>query len=392
MTLHLQNHRQLKRNSKLLTLCHALFHISKYNPSCFSHSSHQYISTPAATPPNPSSTEEGVQITEDENAWTAFVTELETKDMEWRESKLARPNCKNMGLHLRALQNANVISQHNIRCFAHDPANDIHAEFRRSLEQKSFAVDRPEEEQKAFKDAANALLVNTLQRSASVVTTLHKSGDNDLTAAKSFKLILIDEGCQSSELETLLAWASNYKQALLILIIGDPKQLPPTVKSRNFKDEMNNPFWAQLMVSYYQRLALRGYPTFLLTEQYRLAEGLSEVCNLLFYAGRITDAEVTKLANRPRARNALEWIDKNFQVNDGIPHVCLRVPQGVCLKDKYFSRYNIHNVVVTIHSIRSMIADKLWVDSEITIITAYRAQASLYRDVLRMLKLCKKSA
>jgi len=97
-----------------------------------------------------------------------------------------------------------------------------------------------------------------------VVTTLHKIGDKTLKDSKSFKLLLIDEGCQALELETLLAWISNYQQALPIVIIGDPKQLPPTVKSKNF-DGTTNPFAAQLMRSYYEPMHIHGFPTFLST-------------------------------------------------------------------------------------------------------------------------------
>lgn len=57
------------------------------------------------------------------------------------------------------------------------------------------------------------------------------------------------------------------------------------------------------------------------------------------------------------------------------------------LKDQFHSRYNLHNIVAAIHAIREMLADKLWTESEITVITPYRAQAARYRTTLRSLKL-----
>lgn len=69
---------------------------------------------------------------EDEQAWFEFFTEVETKDETWKGSKLARPNFKSMGLHTRALQNANILS-HDLECFAHNADNDRHAEFRTAL-------------------------------------------------------------------------------------------------------------------------------------------------------------------------------------------------------------------------------------------------------------------
>jgi len=229
-------------------------------------------------------TADELAMIEDEQAWFEYFTEIEKKDETWKGSKLARPDFKSMGLHRRALQNANIIS-HDIKCFAHDADHDIHAEFRTASKAKHFFSESPEEK-KAYKESADKLLIDTLQKSGCVVTTLHKVGNKMLKDSKSFQLVLIDEGCQASEPETLLAWISNYQQALLIVIIGDPKQLPPTVKSKDF-ELMTNPFAAQLMRSYYEPMHVRGFPTFLSTED--LAElyiserrqpkiGFSNVC------------------------------------------------------------------------------------------------------------------
>ena len=172
-----------------------------------------------------------------------------------------------------------------MKCFAHDAGHDIHVEFRTALKAKHFSSESPEEN-KAYKDSADKLLVDTVQKTGCVVTTLHKVGDKMLKDSKSFQLVLIDEGCQASESETddkilknsksfqlvlidegcqasepetLLAWISNCETALLIVILGDSKQLPPTVKSKNF-EYMINPFTAHLMRSYYERMHIRGFP------------------------------------------------------------------------------------------------------------------------------------
>jgi len=65
------------------------------------------------------------------------------------------------------------------------------------------------EEKKAYEESADKLLIDILQKSGCVVTTLHKFRDKTLKDSKSFKLLLFDEGCQVSELEILLAWISN---------------------------------------------------------------------------------------------------------------------------------------------------------------------------------------
>ena len=43
-----------------------------------------------------------------------------------------------------------------------------------------------------------------------------------------------------------------------------------------------NPFADQMIVSFFERLRSRGLDSFMLTEQFRLAEGLEEVFNERF--------------------------------------------------------------------------------------------------------------
>lgn len=111
------------------------------------------------------------------------------------------------------------------------------------------------------------------------------------------------------------------------------------------------------------------------------------MCNKLFYQGRITDAECTKLVNRPKARDAINWIRETYQVDDGIPHICLHVEDGVMLQDQFHSRYNLHNFVAAIHAILKMLADGLWTESQISVLTPYRRQAAIYHFILGLLKL-----
>ena len=196
---------------------------------------------------------------------------------------------------------------------------------------------------------------------------------------------VIDEACQSTELETLLVWAHNTETLLLLVFLGDPKQLRGTVKSYNqsTSDNLVNPFANQMIISFFERLWLRNYDTYMFTEQYRLAEGLEEVFNHLFYDGKITNAECTKIANRPGAQNAIEYIQKTYRLHDNIPHVCLNVVDGVCLRGALKSRFNPQNIAATTHAINSMFDANLWTQDEISVITPYREQAALYRKVFR---------
>ena len=118
-------------------------------------------------------------------------------------------------------------------------------------------------------------------------------------------------------------------------------------------------------------------------EQYRLASGLEDVFNHLFYKRKIINADCTKLEKRPRAQKAIEWIQNTYGIKDGIPHVCLNVADGVCLRGALQSRFNLHNIVATTHAITSMINAGLWTEDDISVITPYREQADIYRKVFR---------
>ena len=53
----------------------------------------------------------------DSRLFYSYMTELQEKDQEWKGTKVGRPNFKNMGLSVRALQNAGVV-QYELDCFA----------------------------------------------------------------------------------------------------------------------------------------------------------------------------------------------------------------------------------------------------------------------------------
>ena len=317
-----------------------------------------------------------------ERFFHAYMAELQQKDTEWKR-KPGRPNFKDMGLNIRALQNARVV-EHNIQCFAptgHDP----HAEFRECLKNQDFARGKTDEEITRYQWLEDQLMIDTLRKSKGVITTLSKTGDNKLNKAKKPVVAVIDEACQSTELETLLVWAHNTETLLLLVFLGDPKQLRGTVKSynQNTSDNLVNPFANQMIISFFERLWIRNFDTYMFTEQYRLAEGLEEVFNHLFYNGKITNADCTKIENRPGAQNAIEYIQKTYRLHDDIPHVCINVVDGVCLRGASKSRFNPQNIAATTHAINLMLDANLWTQDEISVITPYREQAALYRKVFR---------
>ena len=92
-----------------------------------------------------------------------------------------------------------------------------------------------------------------------------------------FQVVFMDEAYQAGDLETLLAWAYNTRTLLLFVLIDDPVQLHPTFKSNNYREGITNSLYDQGITSLFERLWRRGFPTYVLTEQHRLAKGLKDI-------------------------------------------------------------------------------------------------------------------
>lgn len=75
-------------------------------------------------------------------------------------------------------------------------------------------------------------------------------------------------------------------------MVGDPKQLPTTTKSKNKNtdDDLGNPFADQNQIGFMTRLQNLGFRMPMFIEQFRLTEGLEEFSNTLFYDRRLRNA------------------------------------------------------------------------------------------------------
>ena len=100
----------------------------------------------------------------------------------------------------------------------------------------------------------------------------------------------------------------------------------------------------------------------MLTEQHRLAHGLEEGFNRLFYGGKITNAPETTIDKRPVVQSAIDFIQNTFGLYNGIPYVCINVTDGVCLRGASKSRFNLQNVITDVYVIRNVFDSKLHED------------------------------
>jgi hypothetical protein len=103
-----------------------------------------------------------------------------------------------------------------------------------------------------------------------------------ILAASKFDIVILDECSQMPEPLSLLPAAKFGSSAFLL--VGDPLQLPPQLKSR---PKIDNQDQQGLGCALFSRLAQLGVPAVLLRTQYRLHPTLSSIANQLFYAGRL---------------------------------------------------------------------------------------------------------
>ena len=107
-------------------------------------------------------------------------------------------------------------------------------------------------------------------------------GRGDATASapppiSPFRTVLIDEATQSTEPASLVALLHGASQ---LILVGDSKQLPPTVTDRRAKD-------GGLGLSLFERLQTIGIEPLLLDTQYRMHPAIAQHPSKAFYMGRI---------------------------------------------------------------------------------------------------------
>lgn len=324
--------------------------------------------------------------------WQRLLAETRLNPQLWKSAKCQHPNFTTMSLNVRALQVAKV--ETGLSPYFND-RDDPFADVREML--KSNVIASGDEDAKdIYKRREKKLYVDTLNKARAIITTLSNCADSNLHANFVPQICIVDEAGQASELESFLPWVHNtsWSKSPLILFAGDPQQLPPVVKTfKKMKivhgeERPVNPYAASMKMSHLERMTKLGHPVFLFTTQYRAAAGLSEVYSEVFYGGKLKDGPGTELSNRPKAREAIDFIKQRHHLTDGIPHLFLNVSSGICMTNENSrSRSNLHNVVATINEIQAILKAKLWTQAEIVITTPYRAQAESYRGALHQAKL-----
>uniref|UniRef100_A0A8C3NQ53 5'-3' DNA helicase ZGRF1 n=1 Tax=Cyanoderma ruficeps TaxID=181631 RepID=A0A8C3NQ53_9PASS len=173
-----------------------------------------------------------------------------------------------------------------------------------------------------------------------------------------FPVVVLDECSQMTEPASLLPIARF--QCEKLVLVGDPRQLPPTVQGSESVHEQG------LEQTLFDRLCLMGHNPVVLRTQYRCHPALSAIANELFYDGSLIDG-ISEEDRTP----LLEWL----------PTLCFYSVHGMEQIERDNSFYNMAEAHFTVKLIQSLIASGIE-GAAIGVITLYKSQMYKIQNLL----------
>ena len=141
--------------------------------------------------------------------------------------------------------------------------------------------------------------------SSDIVITTCSSSMIDKLENYNFEFVIIDETTQSQEVETLLTMLKGSKH---VTLIGDPKQLSPTILHPKGKQ-------TGMHISLFERIMkLKPDNNILLTIQYRMHPKISEFISNNFYEGKLKNGVNEKDRTNCKFNNKFDWPNSNFPI------------------------------------------------------------------------------
>ncbi|XP_026191757.1 uncharacterized protein LOC34622030 [Cyclospora cayetanensis] len=211
------------------------------------------------------------------------------------------------------------------------------------------------------------LLVREAVRKYSVIIATCVGSGHEMFDDVTFERVIIDECAQSIEPSNLIPLGHGCRS---VVLIGDHKQLPPTIVSREASD-------GGLGVSLLERFVGSGIaPIHLLNEQRRMHPSIAHFPNMQFYQGKIFSRDVDD-CNRPPVAGFL-WPSPHSRV-------CLiDISSGLANMELSLgtSKYSLVEIDPILAILRSVLQCGTIRPSEIGILTPYDAQKARIRFAL----------
>ena len=186
---------------------------------------------------------------------------------------------------------------------------------------------------------------------------------HQLLDGRRFSRVLLDEATQATEPASLVPLVRGARQ---IVLVGDHRQLPPTVISRRAEN-------GGLRRSLFERLVAMGIEPMLLDTQYRMHPGISDFPNRTFYDGRLVDGITA--AERPNPAGLL-WNDWE------VPMAFLPVNGDELLSPDGASKENPAEAGWVAKILENLLQTGDLEEADIGIITPYAGQVRAIRDAL----------
>lgn len=186
---------------------------------------------------------------------------------------------------------------------------------------------------------------------------------HQLLDGRRFSRVLLDEATQATEPASLVPLVRGARQ---IVLVGDHRQLPPTVISRRAEN-------GGLRRSLFERLVAMGIEPMLLDTQYRMHPAISDFPNRTFYEGRLVDG-ITP-AERPNPAGLL-WNDWE------VPMAFLPVNGDELLSPDGASKENPAEAGWVAKILENLLQAGDLEEADIGIITPYAGQVRAIRDAL----------
>ena len=134
------------------------------------------------------------------------------------------------------------------------------------------------------------LLLADAEMVFSTLSSTQRKIFKDASSRAPFHTVLIDEAGQASEVATLQPLTNGAKS---VVLVGDPQQLPATIKSEAAKA-------VEMERSLFERLQSKGCPVALLSVQYRMHPEIRQFPSAHFYDNKLEDApDISNLPAEP---------------------------------------------------------------------------------------------
>jgi regulator of nonsense transcripts 1 len=198
--------------------------------------------------------------------------------------------------------------------------------------------------------------------SAEVLCTTNIGAGHFTLSNRKFSIVLIDEATQATEPSSLVPIVKGARQ---LILVGDHRQLPPTVTSQNAEE-------GGLDIPLFERLLANGIPTHMLTTQYRMHPTIREFPSSRFYENRLEDG--CSEAERPPVAGFL-WPDWDK------PVAFVPVHGSEMQEESGSSRSNMDEAAIVVQIVNDLLVPGDLTPDDIGVISPYAGQVRLIREM-----------